>query len=47
MIDRVNNQGSYGGKRPNKRADLVKKVMKEKGCSMIQASKFIKENGLY
>jgi hypothetical protein len=47
MIDRVNNQGSYGGKRPNKRADLVKKVMREKGCGMIDASKFIKANHLY
>ena len=46
MIDRVNSHGSYGGKRPNKRADLVKKVMREKGCSMIQASKFIKKEGL-
>jgi hypothetical protein len=47
MIDRVNSHGSYGGRKPNKRADLVKKVMREKGCSMIQASKFIKANGLY
>jgi hypothetical protein len=47
MIDRVNKHGTYGGKRPNKRADLVKKVMKERGCSMIDASKFIKSNQLY
>ena len=47
MIDRVNNHGSYGGKRPNKRGELVKKVMKERGCSMVDASKFIKANGLY
>ena len=30
-----------------KRADIVKKVMKEKGLSMIQASKYVKEHGLY
>ena len=33
--------------KPNKRADVVKKVMKEKGMSMIEASKFVKANGLY
>ena len=30
-----------------KRAEIVKKVMKEKGLSMIQASKYVKEHGLY
>jgi hypothetical protein len=47
MRDRVNNHGSYGGKRPNKRADLVKKIMKERGCNMVQASSIIKSEGLY
>jgi len=47
MRDRVNNHGSYGGKRPNKRADLVKKIMKERGCNMVQASSIIKREGLY
>jgi hypothetical protein len=30
-----------------KRAEIVKKVMKEKGLKMIEASKFVKEHGLY
>jgi hypothetical protein len=30
-----------------KRAEIVKKVMKEKGLKMIEASKFVKANGLY
>ena len=29
------------------RAAIVKKVMAEKGLSMIQASKYVKERGLY
>jgi len=33
--------------KPNKRAEVVKKIMKEKGMSMIEASKFVKANGLY
>lgn len=32
---------------PSKRNDIVKKVMAEQGLSMIQASKYVKENGLY
>lgn len=35
---------SAGG---NNRMDLVKKIMKEQGLNLPQASKFIKENGLY
>lgn len=31
----------------SKRAEIVKKVMKEKGCSMIEASKYVKAHGLY
>jgi hypothetical protein len=31
----------------SKRADIVKKVMKEKGLSMIEASKYVKANNLY
>jgi hypothetical protein len=34
-------------KKTNERAVLVKQIMKEKGLSMIEASKFVKENGLY
>jgi len=30
-----------------KRAEIVKKVMKEKGMKMIEASRFVKENNLY
>jgi hypothetical protein len=30
-----------------KRAEIVKRVMREKGCSMIEASKFVKAHGLY
>jgi hypothetical protein len=29
------------------RAEIVRKVMKEKGLSMIEASKYVKQNGLY
>jgi hypothetical protein len=37
--------GAGDGRR--KRAEVVKRVMKEKGCSMIEASKYVKEHGLY
>ena len=37
--------GAGDGRR--KRADIVKKVMAEKGLSMVQASKYVKEHGLY
>jgi len=32
---------------PSKRNEIVKRVMAEKGMSMIEASKYVKENGLY
>jgi len=35
------------GKGKKSRADIVKQVMKEKGMSMIEASKHVKSNGLY
>jgi hypothetical protein len=35
------------GKKTNARADIVRKVMNEQGMSMIEASKFVKTNGLY
>ena len=38
---------SGGAKKPNKRAEIVKKVMRERGVSMIQASKIVKSEGLY
>jgi len=36
-----------GAKKPNKRAEIVKKIMKEKGMKMIEASKYVKANNLY
>jgi hypothetical protein len=36
-----------GGKKVNKRAEVVRKVMKERGVSMIEASKIVKKEGLY
>ena len=38
-----------GGKRKpgNNRFEIVRKVMKDKGMSMIEASKYVKANGLY
>lgn len=37
--------GAEDGRR--KRAEVVRKVMKEKGMKMIEASKYVKEHGLY
>jgi hypothetical protein len=37
--------GPHDGRR--KRAEIVKKVMAEKGIKMIEASKYVKEHGLY
>jgi hypothetical protein len=37
--------GPSDGRR--KRAEIVKRVMAEKGCSMIEASKHVKAHGLY
>jgi ribosomal protein L7/L12 len=37
--------GAGDGRR--KRAEVVKKVMSDQGLSMIEASKFVKEHGLY
>ena len=36
-----------GARKPNARAQVVKRVMNEKGMSMIAASKYVKEHGLY
>ncbi len=41
------NSHKNGGKRPNARAEIVKRVMREKGLSMIQASSYVKAHGLY
>jgi hypothetical protein len=40
-------RGEARGKKPNARAVIVKKIMKEKGLSMIEASKYVKEHNLY
>ena len=37
--------GAGDGRR--KRAEVVRKVMAEKGMKMIEASKYVKEHGLY
>jgi hypothetical protein len=37
--------GANDGRR--KRAEVVKQVMAEKGMKMIEASKYVKEHGLY
>ena len=39
--------GKEGGGGGSKRHDVVKRVMKEKGLNLIQASKHVKEHGLY
>jgi hypothetical protein len=39
--------GKSGGDGRKKRAEIVKRVMKEKKLSMINASKYVKENNLY
>jgi hypothetical protein len=36
-----------GGKKPSARGAIVRKVMDQMGVSMIQASKYVKEHGLY
>jgi hypothetical protein len=40
-------RGSAKPKRSNARAEIVKKVMREKGMKMIEASKYVKAHGLY
>jgi hypothetical protein len=42
-MSRMNDQS----KKHMKRADIVRKVMKEQNLSMINASKYVKEHGLY
>jgi hypothetical protein len=36
-----------GGDNRKRRAEIVKRVMKEKGLPLIQASKYVKEHKLY
>lgn len=39
--------GPVGGKKPNARAEIVKKIMKSRGVSLPEASKIVKAEGLY
>jgi hypothetical protein len=47
MIGHNNKTGSGKPKRTNARAAVVKKVMAQKGLSMIEASKYVKQHNLY
>jgi hypothetical protein len=51
MSDSDEEGGSHlcgaGARKPNARAQIVKRVMNEKGMSMIAASKYVKEHNLY
>jgi hypothetical protein len=38
---------TMGGRKPSARGEIVKKVMREQGLSLPQASKYVKEHGLY
>lgn len=40
-------KGGKKGKNGKSRAEIVKQVMKEKGLSLIEASKYVKQHGLY
>lgn len=44
---KIIHEGGAKPKRSNARAAVVKRVMAEKGMSMIEASKYVKEHGLY
>lgn len=39
--------GAASGGGRSKRAEIVKRIMKEKGLKMIEASKYVKQHGLY
>jgi hypothetical protein len=39
--------GKKKSKGANKRAEIVRKIMKERGVSMIEASKIVKKENLY
>jgi hypothetical protein len=47
LYKQVRGKGSASGKKPNARAMIVKKIMNEKGLKLIEASKYVKEHGLY
>jgi len=45
--DSVVTSTAVGGRKSSARGEIVKKVMREKGLSLPQASKYVKEHGLY
>jgi hypothetical protein len=45
--ERVYGMGPSGGRKPSARGAIVRKVMQEQGLSLPQASKYVKEQGLY
>jgi hypothetical protein len=47
MTDRTIGGGVSGGDGRKARAEIVKKIMKERGVKMIEASKIVKAEGLY
>jgi hypothetical protein len=47
LRDGIKSLVSGAGKKPNARALIVKKIMKEKGLKLIEASKYVKAHGLY
>jgi hypothetical protein len=55
LVEEAIGEIKYGGRKPKKsvgngrsaRAEIVKKVMKEQGLGMIDASSFVKKNNLY
>jgi len=47
QIRASNGGASCGGRKPSARGAIVKKVMREQGLSLPQASKYVKEHGLY
>lgn len=47
MTDRTVGGGVSGGDGRKARAEIVKRIMKEKGLKMIEASKYVKEHNLY
>jgi hypothetical protein len=47
MTDKRSELKTGGADGRKRRAELVKKIMKEKGMKMVEASKYIKEKGLY
>ena len=45
--EEVHGERVVGGKAPSARGAIVSKIMREKGLSLPQASKYVKEHGLY